>query len=53
MPKRKGDLVKVIASNRNLIKFIKWKPKFNSLKIMVKSSIKWEKDFLTNFHAII
>tara|TARA_B100000700_G_scaffold174561_1_gene192753 strand:- start:1359 stop:2333 length:975 start_codon:yes stop_codon:yes gene_type:complete len=43
MPKRKGDLIKVVASNKNLIKFIKWKPKFNSLKAMVKSSIKWEK----------
>ncbi len=43
LPKRKGDVVKVIASNRNLMKFIKWKPKFNSLKFMVKSSIKWEK----------
>ncbi len=43
LPKRKGDLVKVIASNKNLMKFIVWKPKFNSLKDMVKSSIKWEK----------
>ncbi len=43
LPKRKGDLVKVIASNKNLMKFIVWKPKFNSLEDMVKSSIKWEK----------
>ena len=43
MPRRKGDLVKIIALNKNLNKFIKWKPKFNNLKIMVKSSLKWEK----------
>ena len=44
MPRRKGDLVKIIALNNNLNKFIKWRPKFNNLKIMVKSSLKWEKN---------
>ena len=29
--KRKNDLIKIIASNNNLKKFIKWKPKFNNL----------------------
>ena len=43
MPRRKGDLVKIIALNKNLNQFIKWRPKFNNLKIMVKSSLKWEK----------
>jgi UDP-glucose 4-epimerase len=42
-PKRKGDLVKIIALTNSLNKFIKWKPKYNSLKLMVKSSLKWEK----------
>ena len=41
--KRKGDLVKIIALTNSLNKFIKWKPKYNSLKFMVKSSLKWEK----------
>ena len=41
--KRKGDLVKIIALTNSLNKFIKWKPKYNSLKLMVKSSLKWEK----------
>ncbi len=41
--KRKGDLIKIIAITKNLRNFIKWRPKFNSLKTMVKSSIKWEK----------
>ncbi|MEK9545534.1 MAG: hypothetical protein VWZ84_05630, partial [Pelagibacteraceae bacterium] len=42
-PKRKGDLGKIIADNKKLHQFIKWKPKFNSLKAMVVSSINWEK----------
>ena len=44
MPKRKGDLVKIIALNKNLNKFIRWRAKFNKLEIMVKSSLKWEKN---------
>ena len=40
---RKGDLVKIIASNNKLKKFIKWKPKFNNLNKIVKSCINWEK----------
>ena len=42
-PRRKGDLVKVIALNNKLKRFIKWKPKYNKLNVMVKSSLKWEK----------
>ena len=41
--RRKGDLVKIIASNKKLKKFIKWKPKFNNLNKIVKSCINWEK----------
>ena len=44
-PKRSGDLGKIIASNTKLKKFIRWKPKFNKLNIIVKSCIKWEKNF--------
>ena len=42
-PRRKGDLVKIIALNKSLKKFVNWKAKFNSLKLMVKSCISWEK----------
>ena len=42
-PKRRGDLVKIIAETKNLRNFIKWKPKFDKLDLMVKSSLKWEK----------
>lgn len=41
--RRKGDLVKIIAANNKLKKFIKWKPKFNNLNTIVKSCINWEK----------
>ena len=43
LKRRKGDLVKIIASNEKLKKFIKWKPKFNNLNRIVKSCISWEK----------
>jgi len=41
--KRKGDMVKIIAINNNLKKFIKWKPKYNKLSTIVSSCIRWEK----------
>ena len=41
--KRKGDLAQIIAINKKLKSFIKWKPKFNKLTVMVNSSLKWEK----------
>jgi len=42
-PNRKGDMIKIIASNKKLISFIKWRPKFNSLRKIVKSCLIWEK----------
>ena len=41
--RRSNDLMKIIASNKKLSSFIKWKPKFNSLRRIVKSCIVWEK----------
>ena len=41
--RRKADLVKIIASNKKLIRFINWKPKFNDLRKIVKSCLMWEK----------
>ena len=43
LPKRKGDMVKVISDNYRLKKFINWKPKYNKLNKIVKSCIIWEK----------
>jgi UDP-glucose 4-epimerase len=41
--RRKADLEEIIANNTNLKKFIKWKPRYNNLRLMVKSCINWEK----------
>ena len=41
--RRIGDMEMLIANNRYLKKLIKWKPKFNNLKSIVKSCIQWEK----------
>tara|TARA_Y100000768_G_scaffold261734_1_gene199471 strand:+ start:3730 stop:4731 length:1002 start_codon:yes stop_codon:yes gene_type:complete len=41
--RRKDDLMKIIATNNRLKKFIKWKPKFNNLTKIVNSCIVWEK----------
>tara|TARA_B100001063_G_C16693354_1_gene518316 strand:+ start:249 stop:1226 length:978 start_codon:yes stop_codon:yes gene_type:complete len=41
--RRKDDLVKIIATNNRLKKFINWKPKFNNLRKIVNSCIVWEK----------
>ena len=46
--RRKNDLIKIIASNNKLKKFVNWKPKFNSLSKIVKSCIAWEKKIKKN-----
>ena len=48
MKRRKNDLIKIIASNNKLKKFVKWKPKFNSLSKIVKSCIACEKKIKKN-----
>ncbi|MDB9784411.1 UDP-glucose 4-epimerase GalE [Pelagibacteraceae bacterium] len=47
--RRAGDMEMVIANNLKLKKFIKWKPKYGSLKQIVKSCIKWEKKINKNY----
>jgi UDP-glucose 4-epimerase len=36
-------MVKITADNKNLLKFINWKPSNNKLSTIVKSCIRWEK----------
>lgn len=43
LKKRPTDIVSSIANNTNLKKFIKWKPKYNSLSFIIKSCLIWEK----------
>ena len=41
--KRPGDSNKVIANTNKLFKYFSWKPKYNNLKLILKSSLNWEK----------
>mgnify|MGYP001286253075 FL=1 len=40
--KRPGDSKKVIANTNKLFKYFSWKPKYNNLKLILKSSLNWE-----------
>ena len=40
--RREGDVEKLISDNSKLLKYIKWRPKYNDLKEIINSSIKWE-----------
>ena len=40
--RREGDVEKLIADTSKLLKYIKWQPKYNDLKEIINSSIKWE-----------
>ncbi len=42
-PRRKGDTEKVVADCRKIKKIFNWKPKYNNIKIILKSAFKWEK----------
>ncbi len=41
--RRKGDMEEIIANNKKIKRFLKWRPKKNILSKIVKSCIKWEK----------
>ena len=41
--KRAGDMLRIVAQNTKLLKFLKWKPKYNKLSFIVKNCIRWEK----------
>ncbi len=40
-PYKKGDIVESVCENKKIIKKLKWKPKYNNLKLMVKDTVKW------------
>ena len=40
--RRKGDMEKITADNKKIKKFLGWRPKYNKLSLIVKSSLKWE-----------
>ena len=41
--RRPGDMEMIIANNKKLKRFIKWRPKFQNISKIVESCIKWEK----------
>ena len=41
--KRKGDIEQIFANTQKLKKILNWKPKFDNIKEIILSSIKWEK----------
>ena len=45
--KRIGDSKKVVANTNKLYKYFSWKPKYNNLRLILKSSLKWEKKLRT------
>ena len=42
-PRRKGDSEYIVSNSNKFRKIIKWKPKYNNIKIILTSAIKWEK----------
>ena len=40
--RRDGDVEKLISDTSKLLKYIKWQPKYNDLKEIINSSVKWE-----------
>jgi len=41
--KRPGDVARVYADIKKIKKILKWKPKYDNLKEIIKSAFKWEK----------
>ncbi len=41
--RRDGDVEKLITTTSKILEYINWEPKFNNLKEIINSSIKWEK----------
>ncbi len=41
--RRKGDVIKLVASASKIKKILKWKPRYNSINKILMSSLNWEK----------
>ena len=42
-PRRPGDSAMVVANSKKFEDFFSWKPKYNDLKLILKTAIEWEK----------
>lgn len=41
--KRHGDVAQIYANTKKIKKVLKWRPKFNNIRIILDSAIKWER----------
>ena len=46
--RRPGDCSFLVADNKKILKNIMWKPKFNNLKLILSSTLEWEKKLEKN-----
>ena len=44
-PRRSGDSQKLISNIDKFYNLFKWKPKFNDIKKILDTAVKWEKKF--------
>ena len=44
-PRRTGDVGQIYSKTDKIKKILKWKPKFNNLHLIIKSALKWEKNY--------
>ena len=42
--KREGDAARLVSDPSKIMKLLSWKPKYNDLKFIIKTSIEWEKN---------
>ena len=43
LKRRHGDIAQVYANTKKFKKLLKWKPRYNDIKLIIRSAIKWEK----------
>jgi len=41
--RRPGDIAQVYANTKKFKKILRWKPKYNNIKLIIQSAIQWEK----------
>ena len=43
LKRRHGDIAQVYANTKKFKKILKWKPRYNDIKLIIRSAIRWEK----------
>tara|TARA_E500000178_G_C17026851_1_gene758448 strand:- start:1006 stop:2007 length:1002 start_codon:yes stop_codon:yes gene_type:complete len=46
--KRKGEIIASFSNNKKLMKLLKWKPKYENINSIIKSSLEWEKNLINS-----